>query len=73
MLTGILSALSPDRAEVVKYLDGFFFARIALVPTFTVLMPIVMATPGRDGIAGEIQEGSLKLYMSRPRAELRSS
>lgn len=46
MLTGILSALNPDRTEVAKYLDGFFFARIALVPTFIVLMPIVMATPG---------------------------
>jgi ABC-2 type transport system permease protein len=67
MLTGILSALNPDRAEVTKYLDGFFFARIALVPTFIVLMPIVMATLGGDCIAGEIQEGSLKLYMARPR------
>ena len=67
MLTGILSAWNPDRAEVTKYLDGFFFARIALVPTFIVLMPIVMATLGGDCIAGEIQEGSLKLYMARPR------
>ena len=68
MLTGILATLNPDRAEVAKYLDGFFFARIALVPTFIVLMPIVMATLGGDCIAGEIQEGSLKLYMSRPRS-----
>ena len=68
MLTGILSTLNADRADTAKYLDGFFFARIALIPTFIVLMPIVMAALGGDCIAGELQEGSLKLYMTRPRS-----
>ncbi len=54
-----------------SYLDGFFFARIALVPTFIVLMPIVVATLAGDCVAGEMQDGSLKLYVSRPRSRNR--
>ena len=53
------------------YLDGFFFARIAMVPTFIVLMPIVVATLAGDCVAGEMQEGNLKLYVSRPRSRSR--
>ena len=68
MLTGVLATLNPDRNATAKFLDGLFFARLALIPTFIVLMPIVMATLGGDCIAGEIQEGSLKLYMTRPRS-----
>ena len=71
LLTGILTNVNPDSLEAQKYLDGFFFARLALVPTFIVLMPLVMATLGGDCIAGEMQEGSLKLYMSRPRSRTR--
>ncbi len=58
--------ISKDSAA--GYLDGLCFARIVLIPTFIVLMPIVMATLGGDCIAGEMQEGSLKLYMARPRS-----
>ena len=67
-LSAMLGGFEPDRASAAKYLDGFFFARILLVPTFIILMPIVMAALGGDCVAGEIQEGSLKLYMSRPRS-----
>ena len=56
------------RADAVKYLDGFFFARVVQIPTFVVLMPIVMAALGGDCVAGEMQEGSLKLYLARPRS-----
>jgi len=54
-----------------SYLDGLFFARVAMVPTFIVLMPIVVATLAGDCVAGEMQEGSLKLYVSRPRSRNR--
>ena len=54
--------------DLTSYLDGLFFARIAMVPTFIVLMPIVVATLAGDCVAGEMQEGSLKLYVSRPRS-----
>ncbi|MBO5689919.1 MAG: ABC transporter permease subunit [Lentisphaeria bacterium] len=57
-----------DPKEAVRYLDGFFFARILFGPTFIILMPIVMAAIGGDCVAGEIQDGSLKLYMSRSRS-----
>lgn len=67
-LAAMLGGFEMDRTEAAKYLDGFFFARILLAPTFIILMPIVMATIGGDCVAGEIQEGSLKLYMSRPRS-----
>lgn len=56
------------RESAADYLDGLSFARIVLIPTFIVLMPIVMAALGGDCIAGETQEGSLKLYMARPRS-----
>lgn len=70
-MAGMLSGFELNRAEAAKYLDGFFFARILLAPTFIILMPVVMAALGGDCVAGEIQEGSLKLYMSRPRSRTR--
>ena len=57
--------------DLTSYLDGLFFARIAMVPAFIVLMPIVVATLAGDCVAGEMQEGSLKLYVSRPRSRSR--
>ncbi|WP_288513713.1 ABC transporter permease subunit [uncultured Victivallis sp.] len=57
--------------DLTSYLEGLFFARIAMVPTFIVLMPIVVATLAGDCVAGEMQEGSLKLYVSRPRSRSR--
>lgn len=54
--------------DLNSYLDGLFFARVAMVPTFIVLMPIVVATLAGDSVAGEMQEGNLKLYVSRPRS-----
>lgn len=54
--------------DLTQYLDGLFFARIAMMPTFLVLMPIVVATLAGDCVAGEMQDGSLKLYVSRPRS-----
>ena len=70
-LAAMLGGFEVDRTQAAKYLDGFFFARILLGPTFIILMPIVMAALGGDCVAGEIQEGSLKLYMSRPRSRTR--
>ena len=58
-------------ADLNSYLDGLFFARVAMVPTFIVLMPIVVATLAGDCVAGEMQEGNLKLYVSRPRSRNR--
>jgi len=53
------------------FFDGMFFARIALLPTFMLIMPIFIATVAGDIVAGEIQDGTLKLYMSRPRSRIR--
>lgn len=54
--------------NLTDYLDGLFFARVAMVPTFIVLMPILVATVAGDTVAGEMQDGSLKLYVSRARS-----
>ena len=70
-LSAMLGSFEMDRAAAEKYLDGFFFARILLVPTFIVLMPLVMAALGGDCIAGESQERSLMLYMTRSRSRTR--
>ena len=48
-------------------IDGQFFARMMIIPTFVILMPILICTVGGDLIAGEIQDGSLRLYASRTR------
>jgi len=54
-----------------RFVDGLFFARVSLVPTFLVLMPIFICTLAGDMVAGEMQDGSLKLYMARPRSRTR--
>ncbi|MFA6816587.1 MAG: ABC transporter permease subunit [Lentisphaeria bacterium] len=54
--------------NVFDYVDGLFFARAGLVPTFLVLMPIFICTLAGGVIAGEIEQGSLKLIASRPRS-----
>lgn len=56
---------------VMQYLDGFFFARLALFPTFMIIMPIFVSTLAGDMVAGEMQDGSLKLYLARPRSRAR--
>ncbi len=54
--------------DLLDYMDGLFFARAGLVPTFLVLMPIFICTLAGGVIAGEIEQGSLKLHASRPRS-----
>ncbi len=51
--------------DIMSYVDALFFARIALVPTYFIIFPIFICTVAGDIIAGEIQEGNLKLYASR--------
>jgi ABC-2 type transport system permease protein len=54
--------------DILDYLDGLFFSRAGLMPTFLVLMPIFICTLAGGVIAGEIQQGSLKLHAGRPRS-----
>lgn len=51
----------------VGLIDGLFFARMVFVPTFIALMPIIVASLAGEIVAGEMQDGSLKLYLARPR------
>ncbi len=53
------------------FFDGMFFARMAMIPTFMMIMPIFISTVAGDIVAGEIQDGSLKLYLARPRSRVR--
>jgi len=54
--------------QIKDLIDGMFFARAAIVPTYFILFPIFVATLAGDIVAGEIQEGTLKLYASRERS-----
>jgi ABC-2 type transport system permease protein len=54
--------------DFMSYIDGLFFARMALIPTFIVIMPMFISTLAGDMVAGEIQQGTLKLYASRQRS-----
>ncbi len=57
-----------DFENVINFADGLFFARAALLPTFLIVMPILVSTLAGDCIAGEIQEGTLKLLLARGRS-----
>ncbi len=54
-----------------SFIDGLFFARCLLAPTFVIILPILICTVGGDLIAGEVQDGSLRLYASRTRGRTR--
>ena len=49
------------------YIDGFFFARMVFMATVGIILPIFICTLAGDLVAGEIQDGSLKLHTTRPR------
>ena len=49
------------------FADGLFFARWVYVPTLVMILPIFICTLAGDMIAGEVQDGSMRLYASRPR------
>ncbi len=54
--------------DVTSLFDGLFMARLILVPSFMLIMPIAICTLCGDIIAGEAQDGSLKLYLARSRS-----
>lgn len=58
-------------ANFMDFVDGLMFARLALLPTFLVIMPIFICTIAGDTVAGEMQDGSLKLFAARPRSRTR--
>ncbi len=51
--------------------DAFYFSRMVMGVTFLMLLPIYICTLAGDMIAGEIQEGGLKLTATRPRSRSR--
>lgn len=57
--------------DPLAFLDGLFFARAALLPAFLVLMPIFVCTLAGESLAGEYQDGTLKLYLARGRSRTR--
>mgnify|MGYP001007745390 CR=1 FL=1 len=54
--------------DVASMFDGLFLSRLLLVPSFLLIMPIAVCTLCGDIIAGEAQDGSLKLYLARSRS-----
>ncbi len=58
-------------SDFQQFLDGLFFARTMIVPSFMIIMPILVCTVAGDLIAGEVQDGSMRLYAARPRGRLR--
>ncbi len=57
--------------DFLSCIDGLFFARCLLAPTFVIIMPILICTVAGDLVAGEMQDGSLRLYASRTRGRIR--
>ncbi|MHC4873308.1 MAG: ABC transporter permease [Planctomycetota bacterium] len=51
-----------------EMIDAMFFARTVFVPTLLMIFPIFICTLAGDLVAGEYQDGSLKLYASRSRS-----
>ncbi|MPM70486.1 hypothetical protein SDC9_117441 [bioreactor metagenome] len=54
--------------DVNALFDGLFLSRLVLIPSFMLIMPIAVCTLCGDIIAGEAQDGSLKLYLARSRS-----
>lgn len=54
--------------SLAKMLDGMYFSRLILLPMNLMVLPIFICTVAGDLVAGELQEGSLKLYAARPRS-----
>lgn len=52
-------------------LDGLYFARLVLMPMSLMILPVFVCTVAGDMVAGELQEGCLKLYAARPRSRFR--
>lgn len=55
-------------ASLANMLDGMYFARMVLLPMNLMILPIFICTVAGDLVAGELQEGCLKLYAARPRS-----
>lgn len=55
-------------ASLSDILDGLYFARLVLLPMALMILPIFICTVAGDMVAGELQEGCLKLYAARPRS-----
>lgn len=53
------------------YVDGLFYARAVFWPTLLMIVPIFVCTLAGDLVAGEMQDGSLRLYIARPRSRSR--
>ena len=64
-LAAMLGGFEVDRTQAAKYLDGFFFARILLGPTFIIRMPIVMAALG-GGLRGRRNSGGVPQALHEP-------
>lgn len=54
--------------DIKEMIDAMFFARTVFLPTLIMIFPIFICTLAGDLIAGEYQDGSLKLYASRARS-----
>lgn len=65
---GIKHQAEINISDLMSYMDALFFARTALLPTYFIIFPIFICTVAGDIVAGEIQDGSLKLLASRPRS-----
>ena len=64
----VMSGSAFEIDNFTKMLDGLFFARVALYPTFLALMPTAICVIAGEIISGETQEGSLRLYLARSRS-----
>ena len=62
------SVIRQAGSSIEDVLDGLYFARIVLLPMALMILPIFICTVAGDMVAGELQEGCLKLYAARPRS-----
>lgn len=53
---------------LASMLDGMYYTRLVMIPMHLMILPIFICTVAGDLVAGEMQEGCLKLYAARPRS-----
>ena len=57
--------------RLADFMDGMFFAAMAILPTLNLLYPVFVSLMAGDMIAGEAQEGTLRTLLARPVARWR--
>ena len=68
---GLTSLGHKFNIDTLKFVNGPFLAEIAMVPWLLLLVPIFVSLVAGDQVASEVQDGTLRVILSRPVSRFR--